>query len=230
MQEGFVNYNTANYDPNALAGLTQTAILLLVVVDVSPSIENYVGEMNAASREVFIGQMKNSHRKDEIVVKAIKFNERVTHVSGFVPIVNLSDDYLDSAPSGSGTALYQAVQEGLELLLKYRTDLEDQGVDVRSNVFIITDGADNSSPHGAAAKVKSLVEGLRQNEALGSTFTFNMLGVGNKSIFEGACRDMGLDPQKVLVTVGSSGAEIRKQMGVVSQSISSSSQQAAVSF
>ena len=50
----------------------------------------------------------------------------------------------------------------------------------------------------------------------------NMLGVGTPSVFERSCREMKLDPTKCLVTVGNSASEIRKQMAVVSQSISSS--------
>jgi uncharacterized protein YegL len=230
MNEGFVNLNMQNFDPNALANQTSTVIMFGVVVDVSPSINSYVHVMNDAAREVFMKELKNSHRKNDIVIKCVKFCERVEHVSGFTPILNLPDDYLDSAPTGGGTALYQAVQETLENVVKYRQDLEDQGIEVRTNIFIITDGEDNSSSRGADKRVKAIVEDLKRNEAWANSFTINMLGVGNAANFEAACVAMGLDPTKCLVTVGASGSEIRKQMGVVSQSVSSSSQQAVVNF
>lgn len=230
MQEGFVNLSLANFDPNQLANQTSTVIMFGTIIDVSPSIESYVHIMNDTAREVFMKDLKNSHRKNDIVVKCVKFNEKVEHVSGFTPILNLPDEYMDSAPSGRGTALYQAVLETLENVVKYRTDLEDQGIEVRTNLFIITDGEDNSSPSGAADKVKAIVSDLKRNEAWASSFTINMLGVGNRSYFEAACVEMGLDPNKCLVTVGASASEIRKQMGVVSQSVSSSSTQAAVNF
>jgi len=226
--EGFQNFNNANnFDPNALGQMTSTVIMFLVINDVSPSISSYATNMNTIAKDVFIGNLKNSHRKNDIVVKAITFNEKVEHKSGFMPILSVPDDYFDVAPSGHGTAIYDAVKQGLEHAIKYRQDLEDQGIEVRTAIFISTDGEDNSSAHNAAQKVRDLVDTLRRNEAWASSFTINMLGVGTASYFQDACTQMGLDHTKCLVTVGNSASEIRKQMGVVSQSVSSSSNNAA---
>jgi len=224
--EGYQNFNNSqNYDPNMLANMTSTAILFLVVNDVSPSIASYVHEMNTAAREIFMKDLKKSHRKDEIMVKTLTFCEKVEHKSGFAPILSLPDDYLDVAPTGRGTALYDAVLEGLEQVVQYRKDLEDQGIEVRTAVYISTDGADNSSNHTSPGKIKKIIDSLRKNEAWANSFTINMLGVGDASDFQHACTEMGLDHKKCLVTVGGSADEIRKQMGVVSQSVSSSSAQ-----
>lgn len=228
--EGFQNFNTVNFDPNSLANQTSSVIMFVGVLDVSPSIEIFEDPMNTALQDVFMKELKNSHRKDDIVIKGITFNENVEHKSGFMPILNLADDYLEVKGSGRGTALYQAVLEALEHAMQYRTDLEDQGVDVRTNITIITDGMDNSSPIGATTKIKKIIEDLRTNEAWASSFTITLIGVGRDSDFRNACVEMGLDPKKILVTIGTSAAEIRKQMGVVSQSVSSSSTTAAISF
>lgn len=227
----FQNLNNANnFDPNALANETSTVIMFVVVTDVSPSIEDYVIPMNDASDEVFMKELKNCHRKNDIVLKNIIFSEKVEHKSGFMPIINLQDDYLTVKPKGSGTALYQAVLEALEHSVKYREDLEAQGIEVRTCIFIITDGEDNSSPIGATKKIKDIVTGLRKNEAWISSFTINMLGVGRQSSFEHSCVEMGLDPKKMLSTIGATAKEIRQQMGVISQSVSSSNASNAVSF
>lgn len=222
--EGFQNFNNSqNFDPNSLANMTSTVIMFLVINDVSPSIESYEDDMNMISEEVFMKELKNCHRKDDIVIKAINFCEKVEHKSGFMPILNLQDDYLEVKAQGRGTALYDAVRQGLEHAISYRKDLEDQGIEVRTAIFISTDGDDNSSSPGSASEVQRMIAELRRNEAWASSFTINMLGVGTPSIFQRACKDMGLDHTKCLVTVGNSAAEIRKQMGVVSQSVSSSS-------
>lgn len=228
--ENYQNFNNANFDPNSLANMTSSVIMFLVINDVSPSIASYASNMNTISRDVFIGNLKNSHRKDDIVVKAITFCEKVEHKSGFMPILNLQDDYLDVQPTGQGTALYSAVLQGLEHAISYRKDLEDQGIEVRTAIFISTDGEDNSSPIGTTQRIQKLVTELRSNESWASSFTINMLGVGNPRHFQEACSDMGLDHTKCLVTVGNSAAEIRKQMGVVSQSVSSSGAKASVNF
>ncbi len=229
--EGFQNFNNSqNFDPNSLANMTSTVIMFLVINDVSPSISSYAKEMNMISQEVFMKELKNCHRKSDIVIKTITFSDTVEHKSGFLPILNMGDDYLDVKPQGSGTALYDAVLQGLEHAIQYRKDLEDQGIEVRTAIFISTDGEDNSSSRGSATKIRNIIEDLRKNEAWASTFTINMLGVGNASYFTAACTQMGLDHSKCLVTVGNSATEIRKQMGVVSQSVSSSSGAAVVNF
>ena len=135
----FQNYNTVNFDPTQVANLTSSVIQFIVVLDVSPSISDYVTDMNKATEELFMQEFKNSHRKDDIMLKCISFCEVVEDKSGFMPIVNLQDDYLKVHPKGRSTALYDAVLSSLEQTIKYREDLEDQGVDVRSCIFIITD-------------------------------------------------------------------------------------------
>lgn len=229
--EGFKNFNNSqNFDPNSLANMTSTVIMFLVVNDVSPSISSYATSMNTIARDLFMKEFKNCHRKNDIVIKTITFSEKVEHKSGFTPILSLADDYLDVAPTGRGTALYDATLQGLQHAIQYRKDLEDQGIEVRTSIFISTDGEDNSSDVSAPGKIRNLVEELRRNEAWASSFTINMLGVGQPHHFQNACKDMGLDHTKCLVTVSNSAEEMRKQMGVVSQSISSSSGSATVNF
>lgn len=223
MNEGFQNFNNANFDPNSLANQTATAILFSVVTDVSPSITNYVNDMNVAAREVFMDELANCHRKDDILIKNTTFSDDVKHSSGFLPITSLQSDYLDVNPRGHATALYKATLESLEAMIAYRKDLEAQGIEVRSCVFIITDGHDNMDNGSSANKVKQIVDDLRKNEAWASSFTINMLGVGDGGDYEQACRDMGLNPDKCLSKIGATAKEIRAQMGVVSQSVSSSS-------
>jgi uncharacterized protein YegL len=228
--EGFQNFNTTNFDPNTLANQTSSAIMFIAVLDVSPSIYSFEDSMNTVLEDVFMKELKNSHRKDDIVIKAMTFCETVEHKSGFMPILNLDDDYLKIRNTGRGTALYQAVYEALKHAMEYRTDLEDQGIDCRTNICIVTDGRDNESGSDVPKKIKQLIQDLRANEAWASTFTITMIGVGQASYFEEACVEMGLDPKKVLTTIGTSASEIRKTMGVVSQSVSSSSASAVITF
>lgn len=228
--ETFQNFNAQNFDPNSLANQTSTAIMCVVVTDVSPSISNYVDAMNTASRDVFMQELKNSHRKNDILIKNITFCEKVEHKSGFLPILNLQDDYLDVKPQGRGTALYQAVDEAVSHAVSYREDLEAQGIEVRTTIFIITDGEDNSSSLQSLNSIKAQINDLRSNEAWASTFTINMLGVGNEPTFRRACIDMGLNPDKCLSTIGATAKELRAQMGVISQSVSSSAGAATVNF
>ena len=228
--EGFVNFNQGNFDPNQLANQTSSVIMFSVVTDVSVSTRNFAKDMNLALKDLFMSELKNCHRKDDIVIQNITFGSKVTIKSGFMPILNLQDDYLEVDPSESATALYEGVETALKSSIAYREDLENQGVDVRSCIFIITDGDDNNSAFGTANKVKDIVNGLKSNESWINSFSINMLGVGKDSVFRQSCIDMGLDPNKMLSTIGTSSAEIRKQIGVISQSVSASQAGNGVSF
>jgi hypothetical protein len=226
MQEGFVNFGGQNYDPNQIANQTSSAILFIVVTDTSASVRSYVHDMNEISKEVFMQELKACHRKDDILIKGIQFDHEVRNTSGFLPITTLPDDYLTVKAEGVSTSLYDAVYVALEQMIAYRTDLEDQGISVRSCIFIVTDGEDNSSAPGASREITKLVNNLRGNEAWITSFSINMLGVGNGANFRQACKDMGLDPDKCLSEVGATAKDIRAQMGVISQSISSGASQA----
>lgn len=229
-ESGFQNFNNQNFDPNQVAQQTSSVIQIVLVLDVSPSIASYAASMNTATTEVFMKELKNSHRKNDILIKAITFCEKVEHKSGFMPILSLTDDYLHIEPQGRSTALYDAVLEALNHVAQYRNDLEDQGIDVRTCVFIVTDGEDMCSSHTAAPAIKQKVEELRSNEAWINSFSINMLGVGKDANFRGSCIEMGLNPDKCLSTIQSTAKEIRAQMGVISQSVSSSAAGQNVTF
>lgn len=234
MSEGYDSLGTVDFDPEDLANQTSSVIMFLVLIDCSSSVYNYVDSMNKTMEEVFMQELKKSHRANDIVVKCILFDSAVNHKSGFRPITALEDDYLKAHASGM-TLLYAAVNDGLDSAIKYRQDLELQGVDIRTNVFIVTDGDDTGGRFGdadmvKAGLVKDKIETLRRNEAWSTSFTFTMLGVGRAADFKKSCVNMGLDPDKVLVNVSNSAEEIRKAMGVVSQSVSSSTGSATVTF
>lgn len=231
MTEGFQNFNTQNFNPLTMANMTQSVILICLIIDVSPSISSYADAMNTAAREVFLDELRKCHRKDDIMIKCITFASEVKEKSGFAPITSIPDDYLDVVPEGRSTSLYEAVAKGLKSLIDYRTELEEQGVDVRSLAYIITDGEDNEDIGTYKKQVNGYVDQLRSNEAWASSFNINMLGVGRDTEFRGACQAMGLNPDKCLDKISNSAKEIRKHMGIISQSVSSSSNQGTgVSF
>ena len=228
---GFQNFNTVNFDPSTIADQTGAVIQFIVIADESPSISSFVRDMNKSLEELFMQELKGCHRKNDIMVKCITFSDDIEHKSGFQPILNVDNNYLHLKPRGRGTALYDAVLKGLEESISYREDLEDQGITVRTAIYIITDGEDNYSDDLSSGKIRTILDDLRRNEAWIDSFTISMLGVGDESYFKASCIKMGLNPDLCLVTVSSNAQEIRKVLGVVSQSISSgSAATATVSF
>lgn len=230
MTEGFVNYNNANYDPNQIAQQTSSVILNVVILDTSASISSFKDIMNQTTNEVFMQELKNSHRKDDIMIQGIEFDKDVRFKSGFQPITSLDDKYLEITNLGPATALYAALLQGLKSTISYREDLEAQGIDVRTNIFLLTDGSDNQSTRQDLTELNQLITSLKTREEWIASFTISMFGVGDAGTFTQSCKDMGLDPTKCLSTVGTTAKEIREMMGVVSKSASSSNAAVTVSF
>lgn len=231
MTEGYDAFDSGNFDPDDILNSTSSVTLFTIVFDRSGSVSSFLKTMNDAMQELFMVELKNSHKAQEIMIKLITFDDVVEHKSGFRPITTLPNDYLEVPNTGGSTALYKATLEAFEHMEQYRKDLEDQGADVRSNIFIMTDGGDNACYNRENEKVKAHVEALKQNEAWINSFTVTVLGVGSyRQTFENACTEMGLDHTKCLVTTGTAAKDIRNVMGVVSQSVSSSTAATGVTF
>ncbi|NJO91042.1 MAG: hypothetical protein HC831_20320 [Chloroflexia bacterium] len=82
---------------------------------------------------------------------------------------------------------------------------------------MITDGEDNSSKN-PPSKVKNIISKLKMEEKSAFSFTSVLFGLGNQANFERAQKDMGIEH---LAKIGTSGDEIKRMIGFISQSISS---------
>jgi len=197
---------------------TEETINAVFVVDVSPSIDKYVNELNVAFND-FIQEMQQSHVSERLLVSRIEFCEDVKVVNGFQPISNVS--LMKFKPKGNGTALYDAVLLGMKNAVEYRENLEKSGVKTKTILFILTDGMDNSSAYGADSEVKRAIDEFKDEKNIFS-FTSILFGIGdvNKQYFEDAKNKMGVQH---LFSVGVTAKEIRKMINFISSSISSTS-------
>ena len=215
------NLNFNNFNPEDIQ--VEETINAVFIVDVSPSISTYVNDLNHAFND-FTETMQKSHVAEQLMVSIIEFNQKVMVKSGFQPIKQIPNTQFQ--PSGAGTALYQAVDKGLDLALDYRQNLEASGVMAKTLLFVITDGMDNSSKV-QAKQVKSKLEKILSQEQNAFSFTTILFGVGNAARFEDAQKAMGLQH---IAKVGTTGAEIRKMIAFISQSISSTAGNQQISF
>ena len=101
--------------------------------------------------------------------------------------------------------------------LDYRENLENSGVETKTLLFVVTDGEDNSSKN-PPSKVKNIISKLKMEEKSAFSFTSVLFGLGNQANFEKAQKDMGIEH---LAKIGTSGDEIKRMIGFISQSISS---------
>ncbi|MEZ4884446.1 MAG: vWA domain-containing protein [Chitinophagales bacterium] len=208
------NLSFNNFNPDDIQ--TDETINAVFVVDVSPSIHTYVKDLNHAFND-FVASMQQSHVADHLLVSVIEFNEKVMVRTGFQPILQVPN--IQFKPCGGGTALYDATLQGLKQAVDYRSNLEASGVTTKTLLFVITDGEDNSSQN-QASRVKTELNKILANEQNVFSFTTILFGVGHSSSFGKAQQEMGLQH---LAKVGTSGAEIKKMIGFISQSISSAS-------
>lgn len=207
-----LNFN--NFDPDEIQ--VDETINCVFVIDVSPSINRYAQDLNNAFND-FVQTMQQSHVHDRLFVSIVEFDENVRVKSGFQPIIGVP--VTTFVPQGRGTALYDAVNYGIKNAIDYRENLENTGINVKTLVFVITDGMDNSSANNAAVKVKTSLETIKSNEANAFSFTTILFGVGQDVDFEFAQKEMGIEH---LAKVGNTGAEIKKMISFISSSISKS--------
>lgn len=193
-------------------------INVLIVVDVSGSVGSYVHELNS-NINAFIDKMQKSHHAEKIMLSFLEFSgqQNINVTNGFQPIVNVAPQDF-SKNIGGVTALYDAVLTGLNNALDYRDQLDKTGVETKTLLFVITDGGDNDS-RNPAASVKQKIDALMGDERDATAFESILFGVGNDADFTRAQQDMGI---RQLAQVGNSAEEIRKMIGIISASVSSS--------
>lgn len=201
-----------NFNPNDIQ--TDETINCVFVIDISPSVQSYVNDLNYAFND-FISHLQQSHLAEQLLVSIIEFNDQAQIRTGFQPVTHIP--VIQFMPSGSGTALFDATMRGLSQAVDYRTTLMVSGINVKTLLFVITDGEDNSSTL-SAAQVKVELQQIIAQERNMFSFTSVLFGVGNATSFAQAQRDMGIQH---LATVGTTGAEIRRMIGIINQSVSS---------
>jgi len=207
------NLDFGNFNPDEIE--TDQTINAVFIVDTSSSVSTYVNELNSAFNE-FTHSMQKSHIADRLFVSLIEFNNKINIVNGFQPITNIPPmDF--SKKIGGATALFDAVKLGVENAISYRDNLENSGVECKTLIFIITDGEDNSSQNPARV-VKGIIEKIKKDERNAFSFTTILFGVGSQASFSDAKNEMGIDH---LAQVGTTGDEMKKMIGFISQSISS---------
>lgn len=215
------NLNFNNFNPDEVQ--VDETINAVFIVDISPSVITYEKDLNHAFNE-FTQTMQKSHVAEQLMVSIVEFHESVQVKSGFQPIKHIPT--MKFIPSGRGTALYDATAQGLKMAMDYRENLEASGVLTKTLLFIITDGMDNSS-NTSAKTVKEKVNEVIAQEQNAFSFTTILFGVGDATQFEQAQKEMGIQH---LARVGTSGAEIRKMINFISQSIASTANNTQVSF
>lgn len=221
---GTGGFNIGNFDPSAIQ--EDEVILVAIAMDVSPSIQSFEAHLNEAFKS-FIEELQQSHVASKVMVKIIDFNGEVTERTGYIPITQVDPKAYIFKASGGSTALVDGAKKAIEATVDYRTHLEATGINVKTLVFVITDGEENSSK-AKASDVAAILDNINKEERNVFSFETILFGIGtNAHSFENSQKSMHF---KHLAVVGQSAKEIRKMIGFISASVSKSNSNAPITF
>jgi uncharacterized protein YegL len=137
--------------------------LVTLIYDVSGSTSPFQKEMESSLKEIVSACMK-SPRADNLMIRIIKFENKVHEIHGFKLLSQINTaDYDGALAPGGLTALYDACVNGIEALNNYGNLLLKQDFSVNGIVFVITDGESNfgtlSDPKFVKDELKRAVSG-----------------------------------------------------------------------
>ena len=169
------NYRFSATKINKLGAAEYT--LATIVEDASGSVSGFAAALEQAIKTIFKA-MSKSPRKDNLMLRLTQFNDNLKELHGFKLLGSIQEkDYDNVLSIGGMTALYDAVDEGVQATATYGKQLTAQNFLVNAIVVVVTDGADNASGT-TPENVKKAIEAARQTEALES-ITLILVGVTN---------------------------------------------------
>jgi von Willebrand factor type A domain len=199
--------------------------LVTIACDASSSVAPFAQQLETMLKTVLNGCDK-SQRREHLMLRLTQFSHSLTELHGFKLLSSISeDDYTGVLNIGGNTALFDAVDEALQVMATYGAELMKQEFLVNGIIFIITDG-ENNSGIAQPADIKKAVERARRSEVLESITTV-LVGVTNNStdmgIYLKTFKDDAALDQYVDIGTATPG-KLAKLAAFVSQSVSSTSQ------
>lgn len=141
--------------------------LVGIAADVSGSVANFRDEIEKCVKEI-VKSCRHSPRADNLMLRFTTFDSRMTEFHGFKPLTECNEaDYDGSIQIGGMTAMFDAAENMVSSVTRYGKDLTKNDFDCNAIVFVITDGADNSSALTVNG-VKQALETAVTSEALES--------------------------------------------------------------
>ena len=190
---------------------SEDVTLVSFVLDMSSSMDPLGHEVITAFNGE-VAALAGAKTASAILAAATTFADQPQILFGYQPlgrVPKLSAKLY--APNGS-TALYDAVIGVLERLVAYRKTLSDNGVRSRAVVIVLSDGDDNVSRR-SCAEVKLAAQRLVNDEGVVLAYA----GFGGDAAGHKRTADAIGFPH--VITSGHSGKDLRRVLGVVSQSV-----------
>jgi uncharacterized protein YegL len=152
--------------------------LVTLVLDMSSSVRDYQSELNESVATI-LDSCRMSPFAEKLMVRLVTFNENVYEEHGFMPLSELDNaDYKNVVQPRGMTALFDASLNAIQATVDYGKTLYDNDFDSNAILFVVTDGADNSSSK-SIQDVGDTIKSFNRNETVES-FRSVLIGVNTE--------------------------------------------------
>lgn len=199
--------------------------LVTVAVDMSGSVQGFVGELHDMLTAV-VDACRKSPRSDNLLLRVELFSSSyrgVHELHGFMPLSQIDPSSYPAFRPGGLTPLYDATFSAVGATVDYGADLSANDFLANGIVFIITDGDENDSTT-TPGMIRDQIEKSRREEKLESLVTI-LVGINAdqyESYHDQFVREAGLDGYRD--ARDATPQNLAKLARFVSQSVSSQSQ------
>jgi hypothetical protein len=218
------NFLFSGARPEDLSASEQT--LATVVVDASGSTGGFKSDL-VMMLNTIVKACKKSPRAENILLRAVRFDDTVNEINGFAPIGSIADYDADDLDGGGMTALIDASLSGIGAMNAYGKMLIDLDYSVNGILFVITDGDENRSIVKDPSRIKTEIEKAVCGETIRGITTI-LVGINiaeYRDKLKKFKEDAGFD--YFVEVADATPQRLAKFAGFVSKSISSSSQSLA---
>jgi uncharacterized protein YegL len=152
--------------------------LVTIVVDGTGSTYPFAKLLREAVKTA-VETCRRSPRRKNLLLRVIVFSDDLPggsrEIHGFIPLADVDLSVYDGIVPSGMTPLYDATHNAIAAMVDYGTKLADNDYPCNGIVFVITDGADNTSRLTPAA-IRQLTEDTRIGEKLESLLTI-LIGI-----------------------------------------------------
>jgi hypothetical protein len=158
--------------------LSSKYTLATIIMDASSSVMDFAAQLESALKTVY-NACKRSDYKDTLMLRVTQFNDSLQELQGFKLLSDIKeDDFTGMLNIGGSTALYDALDEGVEATAVYGAQLISQDYKANAIIVLVTDGQNNTGRIQDPTQIKKAVLKARKAENLESILII-LVGVTN---------------------------------------------------
>lgn len=195
--------------------------LVSLVLDASYSMSNNEQAVRESYDELIIKAMCESKQNDSMLVSCRVFSDQEKILYGFKKVDDIGKIGSSYTADGGATMLYESTINAMTGIRAYAKNLNDSGVSTKCIVAVFSDGDNNWGKYKTPDPVKKIAEDCLRSEM------FYLVYVGFKQDvsddLDAVGKSMGFPN---ILTTNSDPSEVRRKMGLVSQSAIRKSQTA----